>query len=57
MIASRLRMFARETRDRGYCDKFSRGAESLEIEAVGYAASGTIAAALREERRVIRNIH
>ena len=56
-VATRLRTFAHEARDRFYRDKFCRGAESLEFEAVGYAASATIAAALREERRIIRSIH
>jgi hypothetical protein len=56
-IASRLWIFAREARDHFYSDKFCRGAESLEIEAVGYAASSTIAAALREERRMAKCVH
>jgi hypothetical protein len=56
-VATKLRVFAHETRDHAYFDKFRRGAEDLEIEAVGYAASDTIAAALRHERRVRRSIH
>lgn len=56
-VAAKFRMFACETRDRAYFDKFRRGAESLEIEAVGYAASSTIAAALREERRTMTRLH
>ena len=51
-IAGRLRTFAREAGDRYYFDKFQRGAEDLEFEAVGYAASSTIAHALRRERRI-----
>lgn len=56
-VASRLRAFAHETRDHAYFDRFRRGAEDLEIEAVGYAVSDAIAAALRQERRVTRSIH
>jgi len=56
-VATRLRTFAHEARDCAYFDKFRRGAEDLEIEAVGYAASDAIAAALRKERRVTTGIH
>jgi len=49
-IAGRFRMFAREAEDRRYFDKFRRGAECLEIEAMGYAVSGAVAEAMRRER-------
>ena len=56
-IAGRLRMFALEAHDLCYLDKFRRGAENLEIEAVGYAISSAVAAALRRERWTKRNLH
>jgi len=49
-VAARLRGFARQTEDLRYCMRFERGAEQLEIEAVGYAACDTVAHALRQAR-------
>jgi hypothetical protein len=50
-IAEKLRAFARETGDRRYFDLFRRGAVQLEIEALGWAASSAVGAAIRESRR------
>ncbi|HTT97066.1 MAG TPA: hypothetical protein VMF58_03385 [Rhizomicrobium sp.] len=49
-VAAKLRGFAHETADMRYRSRFRRGAEQLEIEAVGYAASDTVAHALRKAR-------
>jgi hypothetical protein len=49
-VAAMLRGFARETADQRYRSRFRRGAEQLEIEAVGCAASDTVAHALRKAR-------
>jgi hypothetical protein len=49
-VAAKLRGFARDTADVRYSVRFRRGAEQLEIEAVGCAASDTVANALREAR-------
>lgn len=48
--ASRFRHFACETGIALYQDRFLRGARELELEAMGYAASGAVARALRELR-------
>ena len=48
--AARLRHFACQTGIAHYQDSFRRGARELEIEAVGCAASGAVARALRDVR-------
>jgi hypothetical protein len=48
--AARLRHFACQTGMAHYRDCFRRGARELELEAVGCAASGAVARALRDMR-------
>jgi hypothetical protein len=54
-VAERLRLFALETADVRYSDRFRRGADQLEIEAVGCAASDCVAHALRAARAKIQH--
>ena len=48
--SARLRQFAQDTAIPKYQTYFRRMAHDLELEAIGYAASGVIARALREAR-------
>jgi hypothetical protein len=54
-VAERLRIFALETADARYGDRFRRSADQLEIEAVGRAAADSVAHALREARAKIHH--
>jgi hypothetical protein len=54
-VAERLRSFALDTADVCYSDRFRRGADQLEIEAVGCAASNCVAHALRAARANIQH--
>jgi hypothetical protein len=54
-VAAKLRGFERDTADLRYSNRFRLGAEQLEIEAVGCAASDTVAHALRTARTRLHN--
>jgi hypothetical protein len=49
-IAGKLRAFADEASNRWYHEHFCRGAEQLELEAVGLVTSAAVISAIRAER-------
>ena len=50
-VAQRLRGFARATKDIRYHRRFQRGAEQLELEAIGCASIHAVAEQLRTFRK------
>jgi hypothetical protein len=54
-VAARLRDFAREATDDCYPARFRRGANQLELEAMGCASADAVAQALRAARTEFQN--
>lgn len=50
-VAQRLRNFARATEDARYHRRFRRGAQQLELEAIGCASIHAVAEELRSARK------